>query len=78
VAVEFDGSGVVAVAKHPPVGFGTEFTHLGGFIFGCQDCWLLLVVEGFDFLGDGEVLVGDGAVSDPGVDHCHGHRFVAE
>ena len=37
-----------------------------------------LVVEGFDLLGDGEVLVGDGLVGDARVDHGHGEGLVAE
>jgi len=39
---------------------------------------LLLLVQGLDLLGDGEVLVGDGAVGDAGVDQGHGHRLVPE
>jgi hypothetical protein len=37
-----------------------------------------LPVEGFDFLGDVEVLLGDGFVGDPGVDHCHGEGLVSD
>ncbi|MFC0448938.1 hypothetical protein [Rhodococcus jostii] len=64
VAIQLDGPGAVAVAEHPAVGLGAELAHLGRLVFGGQDCGLVFVVEGFDFLGDGEVLVGDGAVGD--------------
>ncbi len=37
-----------------------------------------LVVERFDLLGDGEVLVGDGPVGDAGVDQRHGQRLVSD
>ncbi len=37
-----------------------------------------LPVEGFDLLGDVEVLLGDGLVGDPGVDHGHGEGLVTE
>ena len=39
---------------------------------------MLLLVEGLDLLGDGEVLVGNGSVGDPGVDQGHGHGLVPE
>ena len=35
-------------------------------------------VEGFDLVGDGEVLVGDGAVGDLRVAQGHVHRVVPE
>ena len=37
-----------------------------------------MAVERFDFLGDREVLVGDGLVGDAGVDHCHRQSLVTE
>ena len=37
-----------------------------------------MVVERFDLFGDGEVLICDGLVGDPGVDHGHRERLVAE
>jgi hypothetical protein len=48
------------------VHLGAELAHLGAFVAGGELAGL--VVECFDFLGDGEVLVGDGAVGDAGVD----------
>ena len=76
VAVEFDGSGAVAVAEHAPVHLGSKFAHFCAFVAGGELAGL--VVERFDFGGHGEVFVCDGAVSDFGVDHGHGQRFVAE
>ncbi len=40
--------------------------------------WAGLAVEGLDLLGDGEVLVGDGAVGDLGVAQGHVQAAVAE
>ena len=76
VAVHLDGAGAVAVAEHAAVHLGAEFAHLGAFVVGGELAGL--VVEGFDLLGDGEVLVGDGLVGDAGVDHGHGEGLVAE
>ena len=70
VAVDLDGSGAVAVAEHALVHLGAEFAHFGAFVAGGE--LVGLVVEGFDFVGDGEVLVGDGLVGDAGVNHGHG------
>ena len=70
VAVHLDGAGAVAVAEHAAVHLGAELAHLGAFGVGGQLAGL--VVEGFDLLGDREVLVGDGLVGDAGVDHGHG------
>ena len=74
VAVELDGSGAVAVAEHARVHLGAE---LGASrrLRRRRAGWRRLVVEGFDLLGDGEVLVGDGAVGDAGVDQGHRHRW---
>jgi hypothetical protein len=58
--------------------FGAEFPHRCGFVGGRQDRGLLLLVEGLDLLRDGEVLVCNGFVGDPGVDQGHGHRLVPE
>jgi hypothetical protein len=76
VAVHLDRACAVAVAEHAPVHFSTEFAHLRAFIVA----WELagLVVEGFDFLCDGEVFVSNGLVRDAGVDHGHGERLVTE
>jgi hypothetical protein len=38
----------------------------------------VFVVEGFDFLCDGEVLVGDSPVRDSGIDHRHLQCLVSE
>ena len=61
-AVEFEGSGAVAVAEEPPVPRGCvpfvgERLHLRRF--------------GFDAAGGVEVLVGDHGVGDAGVDKGH-------
>ena len=50
--------------------------HLGAFVLGGQS--LRLVVEGLDLLADLEVLVGDGAVGDPGIDHRHAQGAVTQ
>ena len=65
----------VAVAEHPPVHLAAETRHLASRGVG----WQLfgLVVEGFDFFRDGEVLVGHGAVGDPGIHHGHAHPACA-
>jgi integrase/recombinase XerD len=76
VAVEADGTGAEAVAEHPLVHFGAQFAHLCAFGVGGQLAGR--VVEGLDLFGDGEVLVGDGAVRDPGIHHGHPHRSVPE
>ncbi len=74
-AVEFGWSGAVAVAEqaemlsaqpaHP------RSRHVGGEGFA-------LSVKGFDLLGDGEVLVGDGPVGDLGIPQGHVEAAVAE
>jgi len=76
VAVHLDGSGAVAVAEHASVHLGAQVAHLGAFVGGGE--LLGLAVEGFDFLGGGEVLVSDGLVGDAGVDHGHCEGLVAE
>jgi hypothetical protein len=58
--------------------FGSESAHAGRLVGAGQHCGPLLLVESFDFLGDGEVLVGDGPVGDAGIDQRHGDRLVAE
>jgi hypothetical protein len=71
VAVEVDGAGAVAVAEHAPVHLGAQLAHLGALgVFGEL---ARRVVECLDLLGDGEVLVGDGAVGDAGIHHGHAH-----
>jgi hypothetical protein len=52
------------------VHFGAKLAHLLALVFGWE-CDDVAVVEGFDFLGDPEVLLGDGSVGDAGVDHRH-------
>ena len=59
--VELGRSGAVAVSERPVV-FAAEPGHLGSDGVGGQHLWVS--VEGFDFVGDGEVFVGDGAVGD--------------
>jgi hypothetical protein len=76
VAVQFDWAGAVAVAEHAAVHLGAEAAHLGAFVRGGEPAGL--VVEGFDLLGDVEVLVGDGLVGDAGIDHRHRQGLVAE
>ena len=70
VAVHVDRSSAVAVAEHASVHLGAELAHLPAFVVGGELAGL--AVEGLDFLGDGEVFVGDGLVGDTGVNHCHG------
>jgi len=65
VAVELDGAGAVAVAEHAAVHLAAELAHLGALVGGGEFRGLSGVVEGLDFLGDVEVLLGDGAVGDP-------------
>jgi hypothetical protein len=62
MAVELDRAGAVAVAEHPPVHLGPELAHL--VTLGLGGPAAVLIVESFDFLGDREVLVGDGPVGD--------------
>ncbi|ELB92711.1 phage integrase family protein [Rhodococcus wratislaviensis IFP 2016] len=76
VAVETHGAGAVAVAEHPPVHLGTKFAHLGALVVGGQ--FAGCIVERFDLLRDGEVLVGDGAVGYSGVHHGHSHGAMSE
>ena len=76
MAVHFDGACAVAVAEHAPVHLAAELAHFGAFVIALELAGL--AVERFDFLGDGEVLIGDGLVRDAGVDHGHGEGFVAE
>ena len=69
------GSGAVAVAEESVV-LAAQAGHLGsdgvcGERFGGG-------VEGVDLVGDGEVLIGDGAVGDLGVAQCHVHAAVAQ
>ena len=76
VTVQPDRAGPVAVAEHAAVHLGPEFAHSGAFGVGGQ--FAGRVVEGFDLFGDGEVLVGDGAVGDAGVDHGHPQGSMPE
>ena len=69
-AVEFGGSGAVAVAEESALHLEPQAPHLfafggGGQFDGCGG------VEGFDLFGDGEVFVGDLAIGDAGVDEGH-------
>ncbi|WP_411283462.1 hypothetical protein [Lapillicoccus sp.] len=73
VAVGLDGSCAVPVAEHAQVHLAAEFAHLAAFVVSRQLAGL--TGEGFDFLCDVEVLLGDGLVGDPGVDHRHGQRL---
>jgi hypothetical protein len=76
VAVQPDRSGAVAVAEHAAVHLGAQPAHLGA--FGVGGKFFRGVVERFDLLADGEVLVGDGAVGDAGVHHGHPHRAMSQ
>jgi hypothetical protein len=76
VAVHLDRAGAVAVAEHAAMHLTAEFAHLVALVAVGQLAGL--AVEGFDLLGDGEVLVGDRLVRDARVDHRHGERLVAE
>src|SRR5689334_15156676 len=58
VAVHSDGACAVAVAEHAAVHLAAQLAHLGAFVVAGELAGL--VVEGFDLLGDGEVLLGDG------------------
>ena len=62
VTVQPDWSGAVAVAEHAAVHLGAQPAHFGAFGVGGQ--FFGGVVERFDLLADGEVLVGDGAIGD--------------
>ncbi len=55
---------------------GAEAAHLVALVGGGKPGGLS--VEGLDFLGDREVLLGDGPVGDACVDHGHGEGLVAE
>ena len=63
VTVGLDGPGAVAVAEHPPVHLAAEFAHLAALVVSRE--LARLSVERFDFLGDVEVLLGDGLVGNP-------------
>ena len=76
VAVQPDWSGAVAVAEHAAVHLGAQPAHLGAFSVGGQ--FFRRVVERLDLLADGEVLLGDGAIGDTGVNHGHPHRAMAQ
>ena len=49
---------------------GAQLAHLAAFVVAGKLAGL--AVKGFDLLGDGEVLVGDGLVGDSRVNHYHG------
>ena len=74
-AVQLFGSGAVAVAEESVV-LAAQPGHLGSDGVGGQ--WFGLGVEGVDLVGDGEVLIGHGAVGDLGVAQGHVHAAVAE
>ncbi|HUO39208.1 MAG TPA: hypothetical protein VMU34_15835 [Mycobacterium sp.] len=69
VAVHLDRPYAVAVAEHATVHLGAKLAHLAAFVVAGK--LIGLAIEGFDILGDGEVLAGDGVVGDPRVNHCH-------
>ena len=69
------GPGAPAVAEHPVV-LAAQPGHLRADRVGGQHG--VLAVEGLDFLGDGEVLIGDGAAGDLGVAQGHVQAAVAE
>ena len=75
VAVERRGSCAVSVAEQPSVVSG-EASHVGALDRGGKR--LAGPVAGFDSFGDAEVLVGHGAIRDPGVDQGHAHRAMPE
>ena len=64
-----DRTRAVAVAEHATIHLATELGHLAA--FGLRLAAAGLVVEGFDLLADLEVLVGNGAVGDAGIDQGH-------
>jgi hypothetical protein len=68
-AVGVTGAGAPSVAEHAPV-FAAEPGEVGGFV--------AVVVEGVDAGLGGGVLVGDGAVGDPGVGEGHAQAAMAE
>ena len=63
-AVELEWSGAVAVAEQPPV-------ELSGVVGSSSSADACGDGVGFDGLGGGEVLLGDGGVGDAGVDEGH-------
>ena len=73
-AAEVAGAGAVAVAEQAACGLGVEPLHVRA--GGMSGQRVRGVVEGFDLLGDGEVLVGDGPVGDAGVGQGHRHGRV--
>ena len=73
-AVELGWSGAEAVAEESVV----LATELGLFGPGVGGQFPGLFVEGVDLVGNGEVLVDDGAVGDLGVAQGHVHAAVAE
>jgi len=76
VTVQADRSGAVAVAEHPLAHLTAEFDHLGSLGVGGQLSGL--VVQGFDLFADGETLVGDLPIGDPGVHEGHPQRSVSK
>jgi hypothetical protein len=76
VAIHLDGPGAVAVAEHAPVHLDAEATHLSAFV-GRRELTRLMV-QGFDLLGDLEVLISDGLVGNARIGHGHGEGLVAE
>ena len=76
VAVQTDWSGAVAVTEHARCISRRSLVISVPSALAGRDLWG--VVEGLDLLGDGEVLVGDGAVGDAGVHESHPHRSMSE
>ncbi len=67
-AAQRGGPGAVSVAEQAPGGLGVQAPHVRS--PGAGGKHRLGVIEGFDLLADGEVFLGDGPVSDPGVGRC--------
>ncbi len=76
MAVHLDRSGAVAVAEHASVHLGSQLAHLPAFAVGIEAPGL--VVQRFDLFGDDEELLGNGLISDAGLDHGHGQSLVPE
>jgi hypothetical protein len=77
LAVELGRSVAPSVSQHALVVFGGETGHADGSgSVGSQAC--RFVVEGIDLVGDFVVGLGNGPVSDPGVDQCHAQGLVTQ
>ena len=76
ITAEVLAAGARPVPEHPTVHLAPELAHLGAFVAGRQFAWL--VIQGFNLLRHGEVLVSHGLIGDTRVDHCHRQRLMAE